>query len=174
MQDKFNQWFNLVNGKQIEAEDNTNYAQCFDLAFSWCDFLKIPRDTIRHLYAYQIFKNPNPDTSQYWNLIANTPDGIPQVGDLIVFGTYVGVAGHVSVFKEGDVWSFRSEDQNWAGQQYAKLVNHNYNGVIGWLRPKSVSTPITDGQKLQKVRDIVNDPANPVNSTVTKVREAVS
>lgn len=162
MDQKFSQWFNQVNGKQIEAEDATNYSQCFDLAFNWCDFLKIPRDSIRHLYAYQIFTSPNPDTTQFWSLIANTPDGVPQVGDLIIWGTKVGIAGHVAIFKEGDVMSFRSEDQNWAGQKFARTVNHTYSGVLGWLRPKSVSVPTTvppvhipDAEFRQKTKDIV-------------------
>lgn len=37
-----------------------------------------------------------------------------------------------------------------------------------------VAPPLTDGQKLQKVRDIVFHPSAIVNATVTKVREAVS
>lgn len=166
--DKFNQWFQQVDGKPIEAEDASNYAQCFDLAFNWCDFLQIPRDTIRHLYAYQIFKNPNPDTSQYWEIISNTPTGVPNIGDLVIFGTYVGIAGHVCIFKEGDAMSFRSEDQNWAGLQKARLVNHNYNGVLGWLRPKVLSDKLvkasdilaitegsgSDGDKLIKIRGL--------------------
>lgn len=173
MQDKFNQWFNQVNGKSIEAEDSSNYAQCFDLAFNWCDFLKIPRDSIRHLYAYQIFTSPNPDTSQFWNLIANTPDGVPQVGDLIVWSTKVGVAGHVAVFKEGDVMSFRSEDQNWSGLKYARIVNHTYSGVLGWLRPKtSVQSPppphISDAEFRQKVKDIVY--SQPYDQTKEKIK----
>lgn len=170
MQDQFNRWFSQVDGRAIEAEDSSNYAQCFDLAFNWCDFLKIPRDTIRHLYAYQIFKNPNPDTTQYWDLVVNTPTGVPKVGDLVIFGTYVGVAGHVCVFKEGDAMSFRSEDQNWAGVQRARIVNHNYNGVLGWLHPKtaqvtgSVDKSVlkgivdgsgSDGDKLNKIRALL-------------------
>ncbi len=142
MQDKLNQWLGQVDGKQIEAEDSSNYAQCFDLAFNWCDFLDIPRDSIRHLYAYQIFTNPNPDTTQYWDMINNTPTGVPQAGDLVIWGTQVGTAGHVAIFKEGDTSSFRSEDQNWAGIQKAMPVNHSYNGVLGWLHPKKVSEPM--------------------------------
>lgn len=156
--DDFNQWFSQVDGKAIEAEDSSNYAQCFDLAFSWCDFLGIPRDSIRHLDAYQIFTNPNPDTSQYWDLIVNTPTGVPTVGSLVVWGTGVGVAGHVSVFKEGDTASFRSEDQNWAGIQKAKLVNHSYNFVLGWLSPKgttSPSEPSGGGTNMLAIDDVI-------------------
>lgn len=137
MEQKFNNWLKQIDDKSIEAEDASNYAQCFDLAFNWCDFLNIPRDSIRHLNAYQIFTQPNPDTGQYWDLIGNTPTGVPQIGDLVIWGTSVGPAGHVAIFKEGDTNSFRSEDQNWSGIQKARLINHSYSGVLGWLRPKS-------------------------------------
>ena len=164
MENKFNQWMEQVDGKVIEAEDASNYAQCFDLAFNWCDFLEIPRDTIRHLYAYQIFTNPNSDTSQYWNMIVNTLTGIPQIGDLVIWGTIVGPAGHVAIFKEGDTLSFRSEDQNWAGLQKAKLINHTYNGVLGWLHPKvnSNSLPINIITDQTIISTILDENGNPM------------
>lgn len=137
--EKFNQWFSEVDGKPVETEDPSNLDQCFDLAFSWCDFLGIPRDSIRHFRAYEIFTNPNPDTTQYWDIVVNTPTGIPPVGALIIFGKAVGVSGHVCVraIQVADSAQFTSEDQNWAGYQKAKLVKHSYNGVLGWLVPKN-------------------------------------
>lgn len=140
MQGKLNQWLAQVDGKAIEAEDASNYAQCFDLAFNWCDFLGIPRDSIRHLDAFQIYTSPNPDTSTYWDIITNTPTGVPQAGDLIIWGTGVGSAGHVAIFKTGDANMFHSEDQNWSGIQKARDVSHSYNSVLGWLHPKGSTT----------------------------------
>lgn len=137
MEDKFNQWKAQVDGKPIEAEDPTNLYQCMDLAFNWCDFLNIPRDTIRHLDAFQVYTEPNGDTANYFDLIANSPDNFPQVGDLVVWGQSVGYAGHIAVCSPiADVNSFISEDQNWSGVQKATAVKHSYNGVLGWLRPK--------------------------------------
>jgi hypothetical protein len=58
----------------------------------------------------------------------------------------VGAYGHVAVCKEGDVNSFTSFDQNWPtnvdangnGLGVCHFQGHNYNGVLGWLRPKSL------------------------------------
>lgn len=170
MDTKFNQFFSLYNGKPVEKEDSSNLNQCFDLAFAWVDLLNIPRETIRHFYAYQIYTLAGDVTKQYFDLIPNTPDGVPQAGDLVVFGQAVGVAGHVCVANgTGDVNTFDSEDQNWSGKQYAMLVHHNYNGVLGWLRPKTQVT--TDYQtlynqekavveKLQGVLRTIRDQAN--------------
>lgn len=137
IKDLFDQFFTKYNGKPVEVEDPTNIYQCFDLAFAWVDFLNIPRTSIRHLYAYEIFTKPNVDTPKYFQTIKNTPTGVPQVGDLVIFDTTVGIAGHVCISNgTGDTKTFISFDQNWAGVKKAVTVTHkNYNGVLGWLRP---------------------------------------
>jgi hypothetical protein len=143
IKDLFEQFFAKYNGENVEAEDPSNLNQCMDLAFSWCDFIGIPRSSIRHLYAYQIFTQPTPETKQYWKLISNTPDGIPQVGDLVIFGTKVGIAGHVCISNGvGDAKTFQSLDQNWGttpSQKKTQIVTHNYTGCLGWLRPILIS-----------------------------------
>lgn len=153
MQNKYNDFYNLVNGKFIETEDASNYAQCMDLAFKWLDFLNIPRDTIRHLYAYQVWTNPFDSTRLYFDLIPNTVTNVPQVGDIPVFGQLVGVAGHISIAAPGSNSNdLVSLDQNWGYPKSTRLVTHTkYTGVLGWLHPKMVETPVT----IQEVHDIV-------------------
>ena len=139
LQDLFTQFFNTWNGKPCEVNDPTNKNQCMDLAYAWIDMLKIPRETIGHLYAYQVYTQPKDSTRQYFDLIPNTPTGVPQLGDLVVFGTKVGIAGHICISTgKGNTNQFESFDQNWNGKQYGTLVQHNYNGVLGWLYPKNV------------------------------------
>lgn len=84
-------------GKPVEAEDPSNLHQCLDWAFKFCDEIQVPRETIRHLYAYEIWTKPNDLTLQYFDYVPNTPNGQPVLGDIVVFGTGVGVAGHVSI-----------------------------------------------------------------------------
>lgn len=138
---------NAHNNQPWEVEDPTNRDQCFDLAFGWTDNLGIPRGAIRHLYAYQIFTIANDLTYQYFDIIRNAPDNYPEPGDLVVWGMGVGVAGHVAIAVSANTNSFQSFDQNWdtanyhdgQGNPICRLVNHNYNYVIGWLRPKSTN-----------------------------------
>ncbi len=150
----FDSFLQRYNNQSVEKEDSSNLDQCFDLAFAWLDTLNIPRDTIRHQFAYQIYTDLNPDTSQYFDLIANGPTNAPQKGDLVVFDTTIGIAGHVCVATGiGDANGFESFDQNWDTEHfyhldtngnkipYSRIVEHNYNGVIGWLRPKNISVP---------------------------------
>ncbi len=158
MNNLFQQFFSLHNGRVVETEDSANYAQCFDLALAWCDFLKIPRSSIRHLYAYQIWTLATAETKKYFDLIPNTATNVVQVGDLAVFGTAVGYAGHVSIgTPNSNSINAVTFDENWAGKQYATTITHyNYYGVLGFLRPKNVTVPLTDTQKVSKIRDLLN------------------
>ena len=70
--------------------------------------------------------------------IANTPLGVPQAGDIIIWnGKVGGGAGHVAIFLEGDINSFKSLDQNWSQTEKVTLETHNYTNVSGWLRPRN-------------------------------------
>ena len=142
MQDKFNQFFNQWNGKSIEFSDATNKYQCMDGAGKWCEFLGIPYEAIRHLYAYQVWTQPTALTKKYFDLIPNGPVNTPQAGDLVVFGTKVGYAGHISIDKgKSNSRDYVGFEQNWNGKQYMTTVTHyNYYGILGWLRPKTTQT----------------------------------
>lgn len=142
---QFTDFQSSVLGKPIEVEDPSNLDQCFDLAFAWCDFIKVPRETIRHLRAFQIWTQPLDITLQYFDYIPNTPNGVPPEGAIIVFSDSVGVSGHVCIGTgKGDANGFTSLDQNWAGAQYAKLVDHVYTSVLGWLYRKSIPVQSVD------------------------------
>lgn len=72
--------------------------------------------------------------------IANTPDFVPQKGDIVVWSPSLssGGWGHVAIATgEGNTKEFYTYDQNWTGNHDAcKMVKHNYNHVYGVLRPK--------------------------------------
>ena len=130
----YQDFFNKYNGKHVESEDPNNPFQCLDLAFAYVDFLQIPRETIRHLNAYEVWTGANDLTRKYFTLIPNTPTGVPGQGDLVVFNTVVGPSGHICIANGvGDTNTFKSLDQNWAGHKFATTETHNYNGVLGWL-----------------------------------------
>jgi hypothetical protein len=165
MQDTFNKFFAKNNNQSVEVEDPSNLDQCMDLAFAWCDFLGIPRDTIRHQFAYQI-QTPNPDTLKYFDWIPNTPTNIPTVGDIIVFKIISGIpVGHVSIETgKSNQLNAVTFDQNWDTVHYNKgydkygnlipysrqVTHNNYYGVAGWLHPKTINQTLD-----QKIHDII-------------------
>lgn len=138
------------NHSYWEVEDSGAKDQCFDLALGWCDYLRIPRQTIRHDVASQIWTQIQDITLTYFEVIPNTPYGVPQKGDIVVFS---GPTGHVSVAEGvGDSNGFTSFDQNFPIGSICHFQNHDYKSILGWLRPKSAEiaqpvTQITDDQK---------------------------
>lgn len=173
------EFFNKYLNQSVEAEDPSNLFQCMDLAFKYCDEMAIPRDTIRHLYASQVYTQPNDNTVKYFELIPNTPSGIPQVGDVPVFGTVVGIAGHICIATgEGNVSTFKSMDQNWNNIKKAVYVNHTYDGILGWLRiRKSTVVPspvITDSTRIPQIDNLsvdqIRSERNDMRSTIQQLK----
>lgn len=153
-------------GKPVEKEDPTNVDQCMDWIFAYVDALGIPRSTVRHLLAYQVWTQATNETRQYFDLIPNTTTFVPKKGDIGVFGTGVGTAGHVCLTDgNGDTKTFQSADQNWNGHKYIEYIWHNYNSFLGVLRPKQVySQQSTQGggatvANMYKGQDISNPEA---------------
>lgn len=75
---------------------------------------------------------------EYFDKIVNTPSAVPQKGDIVFWGSAVGDAGHVAVALGGNTNTFDSYDQNWPTGSLPHKQNHNYGGVLGWLRPKAL------------------------------------
>jgi hypothetical protein len=137
------QWFESVNGKYIEVAGSANAKnQCVDCA----------NDYIKRVLGLPYIEWTNAiDFPQHagdkYEFIWNTPEALPIEGDLMIFD--IGEVGHISVFMEGNLSTFRSMDENYPIGSPCLIVNHNYSKVIGWLRPKSsIIDDMTDEQKL--------------------------
>jgi hypothetical protein len=138
MQDKLNQFISNLNGQFVEVSDSTNANQCMDLAYNWVFALGFPKATIRHLYAYQVYTEATDLTRQYFDLIPNSPDGIPEDGDIVVFNkTGTNIAGHIGIALGGGTTSkFKMFDQNKHLKTPANVEEQSYTNCLGWLRPK--------------------------------------
>lgn len=68
-----------------------------------------------------------------YDYIKNTLEAIPEKGDLMVWG---GRIGHIAIYLSGNINWFASFDQNWPTGSVCHKVDHSYNNVIGWLRPR--------------------------------------
>lgn len=139
---------NKYLGKQVEFHSYGSgaYNQCVDLVNQYINDVL---DNNTKDYTEIIGTNAKDFATNYdkedfiW--ISNTPYGVPQKGDIIVWnGNVGGGAGHVAVFLSGDVNSFTSLDQNWSQRERVTLETHNYNNVSGWLRPVRPINPPED------------------------------
>lgn len=138
MREKLNTFISNLNGQFVEVSDRTNIYQCLDLVYLWVFALDIPKATIRRLYAYEVYDKADDLTRQYFELIGNTPDAIPQPGDLVVWNNKYGPAGHIAIATgEGNTTSFMCFEQNNPLGTNAHVQLRKYTNVVGFLRPKN-------------------------------------
>jgi len=124
--------------------------QCWDLAAAYalqvigCPGLPTgPNLAARE--CYQVFADPLP---HYFDKIP--PVAPPLPGDIVVWGSAIGPDGHIAICLFNSPGGFTSFDQNWPIGSLAHDVAHNYNGVIGYLRPKG-SIVMFDQQDYQAI-----------------------
>jgi hypothetical protein len=120
-------------GKPVDF-DGIYPNQCMDLAHQYIfEVLGITdRSVIATPSAYQVYTQFK--WSKYFYKIANTPVAVPIKGDVLVFGQQVGADGHICIVTDADINRFRSFDANWPVGSLPHIQEHNYNGVLGWLR----------------------------------------
>lgn len=137
------QFVQKYNHQPIEVEDPSNRDMCMDEAFAYCDALGIPRETIRHLNAFEAFTLASDVTRQYFDVIPYKRGVGMLIGDLAVWkpnGKYTGKAGHIdTIYRTGANGSFYGFDQNWAGHAYCEILWHDDADIIGLLRPKKLN-----------------------------------
>ena len=132
----FDKFFAERLGKGIDLDGNS--VQCFDLANDYSANL-IGGKYFIGMGAYEIYTNyDNQPSKALYERIPNTPEFVPIKGDIMVWGQGLGKWGHVAICNgEGDTTWFKSYEQNWTGNNDpVTLIKHNYNNVLGVLRPK--------------------------------------
>lgn len=132
----FDKYFAERIGVGIDYDGNGVY--CFDLANDYSINL-IGGKQFWGDGAYEIYTNfANQPGKELYERIPNTPEFVPQKGDIMVWGQGIGQWGHVAICTgEGDTTWFNSYEQNWGGKnEPVELIKHNYNHVLGVLRPK--------------------------------------
>ena len=120
-------------GMWVEVAGTSAPNQCVDLANLFIrDVLKLPMIEWTNAVDF-----PSKAGDKYlW--IANTPTGVPEEGDLVIWsGTY----GHIAIFMDGNTNDFHSFDQNYPVGSNCHIQYHNYTNVKGWLRCKNPPQP---------------------------------
>ena len=125
----FQELMELCNGNYIETAGTTAKNQCVDLANAYIrSVLKLPIIEFTNAKDF-----PSKGGDDYvW--IPNTPTGVPEEGDLVIWsGTY----GHIAIFIGGDASRFISFDENYPTGSPCHPQEHTYTNVLGWMRPKN-------------------------------------
>lgn len=136
----FQEFIDTHLGKKLDWDGQYGY-QCVDLFRFYCSqVLKIPQPKgVGGASEFWTKFSKDPVLTANFYPINNTPDGVPQFGDVILWNNKAGGGwGHVAMFIEGDSNQFTSLDQNWPVQSVTK-TKHDYQNVYGWLHPKGNS-----------------------------------
>lgn len=137
----FQQFLEKWNGQYCEVAGSSNAVnQCVDLANAY----------IRDVLGFPIIEWTNAidfpsKAGDKYDYIKNTPTGIPNEGDLVIWDKS---PGHIAIFIQGTTNSFTSFDQNYPLGSPCHVQGHTYTNVLGWLHPKT--TPITDQECMPK------------------------
>ena len=145
----FLEFFAIYNGKTVDVDSypKGNIYQCVDLMRKYCEeviglgLYALPTGNAKDIYVRTPFNH------RYFKKIPNLPWTVPKQGDIVIwkepFGPYTEVvngkqvrkyAGHVAIVNEANVKRFSSFDQNFSPDLKCRLVEHNYQGVLGFLR----------------------------------------
>ena len=126
------QFMNAWQGKKVPSRGGIS-GQCVSMVQKWAEDNGVTGTPVFPVAAAKDMPGTRKD---FFDWIPNTPTGVPQAGDIVVWGNAVGQYGHTAIFIDGNAQSFRSFDQNWPVGTAAHIQQHNYNGVLGWLRFK--------------------------------------
>lgn len=123
-------------GVGVDFDGKYGY-QCMDLAIDY--MYKLSNGNVRLFgNAYQA-KNNN--LGNYAKVYNNTPDFLPQPGDIVVWYPrwWNSNYGHIGIIKEANLNKFTSLEQNKKGDltygEVGKLGTHDYSDVAYFIRP---------------------------------------
>jgi hypothetical protein len=116
--------------------------QCVDLMRQYCkDVFNVdgyvaisPRGNAKDIFYN--FKD-----NKYFKKVLNTKNNIPKKGDIIFFKTSLlpkwlyGIAGHVAIVDQADLYSMVLFNQNYPTGRYCEFRKFTYKDCIGWLTP---------------------------------------
>lgn len=135
----FDEFLEAHIGKAMDY-DEVAPNQCVDLAkFYLKQVFDIESGAWGNAHCWYDNFNNIPNLKNNFTRIANTPEFIPQRGDIMVWSISLnGKWGHIAICDGiGDTTYFYSYDQNWSGNlDPCNRIKHNYNHVLGVLRPK--------------------------------------
>lgn len=153
------QFVDKYNGKLVDY-DGAYGGQCVDLYRMYVkEVLELPQ-TPPVVGAKDIWTG---ETNGF-EKIANTPTGVPSIGDVMIWGTKYGKFGHVAIVTSATVDYFTCFSQNDPAGALCGYKNYNtYAPVIGWLHPitPTVDHHVEEIAKLQKqINDLKKDQEN--------------
>ena len=127
------------NGKKVERYDSSNKDQCVDLFLAYLDEV-LGLSSIIPIGigpAYDIYNKTHkftPHSTKH----QNTKTFIPRRGDVVVWSSKYGPAGHVAIITEADINRFKAYSQNDPIGSPCVIKEYSYTNVLGFLTPNNL------------------------------------
>lgn len=139
LQQFINQW----NGKYVPSRGGIT-GQCVSLSQAWAEMNGV---TGTPVFPVATARQMGGTRSDFFTWIPNTPEGVPQPGDIVVWGnSWGGGAGHTGVVVAANANTMDVFQQNNPTGKPALTKTERYNDCLGWLRLKqggSMATKVT-------------------------------
>lgn len=175
MQELYDKFYADYVGKPNTGNTPENKGECVGLIAIWNDILNLP-----HIWGHAKDLLANADKN-FFQLINNSPDNSPLVGDIVVWDeTWGNGFGHTGVVKSATLKTLTVFEQNNPVGSPPILVTHkNYNGVKGWLRPIKNQEPMAtitqrELDQMRKDRDDNHNRAVAAEETVKNLNETIT
>lgn len=149
------EFINAHNNKGVDIDGYYGY-QCMDLYLAYEK--EVVGCPIQGAPTAKAVWNSYP--TAYFDRISNSVTAVPKLGDVVIWG--MGDFGHIAIATGvGNTDTFQTLDQNWPwgtvpNWHTAQLVTHDYNNVLGWLRPK-VQQVTQGGSEMDEVWKYINE-----------------
>lgn len=145
----YQDFFNQNNGKGDVGDTPENKGQCVGLIEVWTDNLELP-----HTWgnAKDLLNDADP---AHFTIIKNTPQGVPEQGDIVVWsGAYNNGPGHTGICHgNANTDTFDCFEQNDPLNSPCHVKNYNYTSVLGWLKPSVKPTVEVFADKFNELVD---------------------
>jgi len=165
------QFVDKYNGKLVDY-DGAYGGQCVDLYRMYVKEVLGLAQTPLVVGAKDIWTNE----TKGFEKIANTPTGVPSVGDVMIWGAKYGPYGHVAIVTSADVNRFTCFSQNDPSGALCAYKNYaTYGPTLGWLHPipPVVDTHLEEIAKLQKQIDDLKTSQESLAKTVEELRLSI-
>jgi len=140
------EFISIWQGKKNVGNTDGNKGECVGLVSLWMDVFNVP-----HVWGHARDLYTNAPTT-FFEKITNKPNIYPIEGDIVVWGkTWGGGFGHTGVVVSSDSQtdSFKCFEQNdpmGSTPSIKTRTGKDWNGLIGWLRPKGYQAKGTNTQ----------------------------
>ena len=170
-----NTFITTYNGKKVDY-DNSYGSQCVDLfRFYVRDVLGTPQPKgVTGAKDFWTNYETDANLNKYFDKIPNSPTGVPQAGDVMVWGSGYGQFGHIAIVTEATVNSFKALSQNDPLNRETHIKSYNYNNTLGWLRPKGTMSELhtylgvtTDAEAKNKLKEHLGEANSKCNWGLT-------